>query len=110
MKDILVLGAGKIGALVSGLLAESGDYRVQLVDSRAGAAADVANAHGLDNIVPFDLDAADKKRLAAHVAEHKPIAVVHGKEVLSVPLTLHPHPVAVHWTPFLERRPTDVLW
>ena len=78
MKDILVLGAGKIGVLVSGLLAESGDYRVQLVDSRAGAAKDVADAHGLDNIVPFDLDAGDKDRLAAHVAEHKPIAVVSG--------------------------------
>ena len=78
MKDILVLGAGKIGVLVSGLLADSGDYRVQLVDSRAGAAKDVGDAHGLDNIVPFDLDAGDKDRLAAHVAEHKPIAVVSG--------------------------------
>ncbi len=78
MKDILVLGAGKIGALISGVLAESGDYRVQLADSRDGAAADVANAHGLDNISAFVLDAGDKKRLAAHVAEHKPIAVVSG--------------------------------
>ena len=31
-------------------------------------------------------------------------------QVLSVPLTLNPHPVTVHWTPFLERRPTEVLW
>ena len=76
MKDILVLGAGKIGALISGLLADCGDYRVQLVDAREGAAAEVAAAHGLDNIVAFDLDAGDKKRLAAHVAKHKPIAVV----------------------------------
>ncbi len=78
MKDILVLGAGKIGALISGLLAESGDYRVQLADAREGAAADVAAAHGLDNIVAFDLDAGDKKRLAAHVAEHKPVALISG--------------------------------
>ena len=76
MKDILVLGAGKIGALISGLLAESGDYRVQLADAREGAAADVATAHGLDNIVAFDLDAGDKKQLAAHVEKHKPIALV----------------------------------
>lgn len=76
MKDILVLGAGKIGALISGLLAESGDYRVQLADARVGAAAEVAAAHGLDNIAAFDLDASNKKRLAAHVAEHKPVAVV----------------------------------
>ena len=40
MQDILVLGAGKIGALISGLLSESGDYRVQLADAKAGIAAD----------------------------------------------------------------------
>lgn len=78
MKDILVLGAGKIGALISGLLAESGDYRVQLADARPGAAADVANAHGLDNIMAFDLDADNKEVLAAHIARHKPTALVSG--------------------------------
>ena len=78
MKDILVLGAGKIGALISGLLAESGDYRVQLADARPGAAADVAAAHDLDNIIAFDLDAGDKERLSAHIAEHKPGTIVSG--------------------------------
>jgi saccharopine dehydrogenase-like NADP-dependent oxidoreductase len=78
MKEILVLGAGKIGALISGLLAESGDYRVQLADAREGAAADVANAHGLDNILPFTFDASDKRLVAAHVAANKPLAVVSG--------------------------------
>ena len=48
MHDILILGAGKIGSLISGLLAESGDYRVQLADSKPGAADEVAAAHGLD--------------------------------------------------------------
>lgn len=78
MNDILVLGAGKIGALVSGLLGHSGDYRVQLADAREGAATEVAAAHGLDNIVPFDLDAGDKDTLTAHVKKHKPRAVVSG--------------------------------
>jgi saccharopine dehydrogenase-like NADP-dependent oxidoreductase len=78
MRDILVLGAGKIGALISGLLGESADYRVQLADARAGAAAEVAAAHGLKNIVPFDLDAADKSALTEHVKKHKPQAVVSG--------------------------------
>lgn len=76
MQDVLVLGAGKIGALISGLLAESGDYRVQLADSRPGAAAEVANAHSLDNIDAFDLDASDKKRLMQHVKSNKPSAVI----------------------------------
>lgn len=78
MHDILVLGAGKIGALISGLLADSGDYRVQLADAREGAAAEVAAAHGLENILPYDLDASDTDALAAHVAAHKPTAVVSG--------------------------------
>ena len=43
MQDILVLGAGKIGALICGLLAESGDYRVQLADKAEGAADEVAS-------------------------------------------------------------------
>jgi saccharopine dehydrogenase-like NADP-dependent oxidoreductase len=78
MQDILVLGAGKIGALISGLLAESGDYRVQLADSADGAAQEVANGHGLDNIQPFKFDASDEAALTEHVKEHKPIAVVSG--------------------------------
>lgn len=78
MKNILVLGAGKIGALVSGLLGDSGDYSVQLADAKHGAAQAVANAHGIDNIIAFDLDASDKNALTAHVKKHKPAAVVSG--------------------------------
>ena len=32
MHKVLILGAGKIGALISGLLAESGDYEVHVGD------------------------------------------------------------------------------
>ncbi len=78
MQDVLVLGAGKIGALVSGLLAESGDYRVQLADSRPGAAAEVVNAHGLDHLEAFDLDAIDRAALARHLSKYKPAAVISG--------------------------------
>jgi len=78
MQEILVLGAGKIGALISGLLAESGDYRVQLADRADGAADEVVKAHGLDNIQAFTFDASDEQRLTAHVRENKPMAVVSG--------------------------------
>lgn len=78
MRDVLVLGAGKIGALISGLLAESGDYRVQLADSRPDAAAGVVAAHGLDNLRAFELDAADEEALTAHVRTCKPAALVSG--------------------------------
>ena len=78
MHKILVLGAGKIGSLISGLLAESNDYEVQLADARAGAAAEVAGAHGLTNIHAFDLDATDSTALSDHVEQEKPVAVVSG--------------------------------
>ena len=32
MKDVVVIGAGKIGATVAGLLASTGDYQVTLAD------------------------------------------------------------------------------
>ena len=78
MKDILVLGDGKIGALITGLLAESGDYRVQLADSVAGAADKVARAHGHKSLAAFTLDAGDAKALTAHIHEHRPVAVISG--------------------------------
>jgi len=76
MTNVLVLGAGKIGALISGLLAESGDYHVQLADSVAGAAEKVVDAHGLDNLSGFTLDASDKERLTTHVKSHELTAVI----------------------------------
>lgn len=78
MQNVLVLGAGKIGALISGLLAESVGYRVQLADARDGAANEVAAAHGLDTITAFRLDASDEAALTRHVEAHEPVAVVSG--------------------------------
>lgn len=78
MQEILVLGAGKIGALISGLLSESGDYRVHLADAKASAAAQVVGAHKNENVLAYDLDARDKDALTRHVRKHKPTAVVSG--------------------------------
>jgi saccharopine dehydrogenase-like NADP-dependent oxidoreductase len=78
MQDILVLGAGKIGALIAGLLAESGDYRVQLADSVPGAAEDVIQAHGHEGLSAYTFDAADEPALTAHVRAHRPLAVISG--------------------------------
>ena len=78
MKHILVLGAGKIGALISGLLAESGDYHVQLADSVEGTAQQVVDAHDLANISGFTLDASDKESLTRHVKAHELTAVISG--------------------------------
>ncbi len=58
MHRVLILGSGKIGSLIAGLLAGSGDYEVHLADHRPGIAAEVAAAHGLPTIHPRELDAA----------------------------------------------------
>ncbi len=76
MHRVLVLGAGKIGALISGMLAESGDYDVGLVDVRPGVAQAVAKAHGLKNVTAFDFDAADAGLLAGHLRRHPVDAVI----------------------------------
>ena len=78
MQKVLVLGAGKIGALISGLLAESDDYAVQLADSRPGAAAQVVKAHNLGHMQAFDLDATDQEALRNHIRRHQPAAIISG--------------------------------
>jgi saccharopine dehydrogenase-like NADP-dependent oxidoreductase len=76
MHRVLILGAGKIGALISGLLAESGSYRVHLADVDAAAAEGVVRAHGASHLASFTLDATDPAALARHLAEHPVDAVV----------------------------------
>jgi saccharopine dehydrogenase-like NADP-dependent oxidoreductase len=68
MRKVLILGAGKIGSLISGLLAESGDYEVQLADVDADAASSIAAAHGLAAIAPLCLDARDAAALGRQLA------------------------------------------
>ena len=78
MHRVLVLGAGKIGSLLCGLLADSGDYDVDLADVSGDAAKAAAETHGLKNIHPFALDAADKTKLEAHIKAHPVDAVISG--------------------------------
>ena len=76
MHRALILGAGKIGALISGLLAESGSYRVQLGDVDGAAAEAVVGAHGTSNLVPIALDASDVAALDRHLTGHPVDAVI----------------------------------
>ena len=76
MHKVLILGAGKIGALISGLLAESGNYDVTLGDVDASAAEAVVKAHGSRALRAVALDATDPKALENHFSANKPHAVV----------------------------------
>jgi len=76
MHRVLILGAGKIGALISGLLAESGGYRVQLGDVDGAAAEAVVRAHGAANLAGFSLDATDGAALARQLAAQPVDAII----------------------------------
>lgn len=76
MKNILLLGAGKIGSLIASLLAGSGDYAVQIGDVSPDACAKTASTvdgHHLDTVV---LDAMDPAVLKKYCESHRPDAVI----------------------------------
>jgi saccharopine dehydrogenase-like NADP-dependent oxidoreductase len=76
MHRVLVLGAGKIGALIAGLLADAGHYQVQLADVSLDAARGAARAHGRRNLTAHGLDATDADALERHVRDHRPGVVI----------------------------------
>ena len=62
MKDIVVLGAGKIGSTVAGMLAATGDYRVTLTDKSQEQVDRLTPNAG---VIPFPLDVEDAAALRA---------------------------------------------
>src|SRR5918999_5536192 len=78
MPKVLILGAGKIGSLISGLLAESGSYEVHLADVSGEAAKAVVQAHRLGNLHAHKLDASDAAALDAHLRKQPVDAVISG--------------------------------
>ena len=76
MHTVLILGAGKIGSLIAGLLAEAGDYAVQVADVSDAVARAVVEAHALPNMLAFGIDAREKSALEAHLVRHRVDAVV----------------------------------
>ncbi len=83
MHRVLILGSGKVGALITTLLAEAGDYRVSVGDRDGEAARAVAEA--LPGVEAHALDAASREALAAHLAAHPVDAVIS-----SLPFHLNP--------------------
>jgi saccharopine dehydrogenase-like NADP-dependent oxidoreductase len=76
MHRVLILGAGKIGSLISGLLAESGAYEVHLGDVSDIAAQSVVAAHAIKLMRAHRLDAVMAKELDAHLKRHPVDAVI----------------------------------
>ena len=64
MRNVIVIGAGKIGATIADMLAASGDYRVAVADHSAEALAQV----GQPGVETLRLDLADEAAVAAALA------------------------------------------
>jgi len=76
MHRVLVLGAGKIGSLLSGLLAAPGDYQVDLADVNGHAAQAVTAGHKLPSIKAHQVDARNSAALEKHLKAHGVDAVI----------------------------------
>lgn len=76
MHRVLVLGAGKIGALIAGVLADSGDYQVQLADVSIDTARAVVRAHAKRNLAAHGVDATDAAALGRHIDLYPCVAVI----------------------------------
>lgn len=74
--NVLVLGAGKIGSLITCLLAESGDYSVHLGVKNIDSAAKLVERCGLQGVAIAKLDASDEKALDQYMAANTFDAVV----------------------------------
>lgn len=76
MHRVLVLGSGKTGSLISGLLGGSGSYQIDLADMCPQKARAVSDAHSLRSITPYELDANSSAALDRHLGQHKTTAVI----------------------------------
>ena len=99
MKDILVIGAGQIGQVVAGLLADSGDYRVTLADRSPDAlAAAVPTGQRLQALA---LDVTDTTALQAALrGRHAVVSAAPWH--MTVPIAEAARAVGVHYFDLTE--------
>jgi saccharopine dehydrogenase-like NADP-dependent oxidoreductase len=77
MKQVLMLGAGKVGSLIACLLSETGDYRICVGDSDLNAIKRMTEL-ALPNITIYTLDATDRAALEHFLGSHNADAVISG--------------------------------
>jgi saccharopine dehydrogenase-like NADP-dependent oxidoreductase len=75
MQHILVIGAGKIGSLISFLLANSNSYAVHLADIQKDN-PHLERLKDLPNLTYSQLDAKDENSIVAFVKQHKIEAII----------------------------------
>ncbi len=76
MHRVLVLGAGKIGSLVTCLLAEQGDYEVHLGDITLDGPKHLVEDLGLSRVTPCILDVRHPDAVSTYLSIHQVDAIV----------------------------------
>jgi saccharopine dehydrogenase-like NADP-dependent oxidoreductase len=84
-RKVLILGAGKVGSLITCLLSQSGHYDLDLASRKPGAASDLIDELRLGNVTGHQLDASDAGGLA-RLMGHKPFDAV----ISALPFHLNP--------------------
>jgi saccharopine dehydrogenase-like NADP-dependent oxidoreductase len=98
VKDILILGAGKIGRVAAELLAHTGDYRVTLADRSLATLGDLSRGPRLS---PLVIDAADAAAL--QLALRGRFAVLSAAPYhLSVPIAEAARAAGTHYLDLTE--------
>lgn len=75
-RKVLLLGAGKIGSLITCLLSESGDYDVYIGSLNNDTARELCDECGLCDVSSFLLDASDEQALEDLMKKHPYDAVI----------------------------------
>lgn len=78
MRKVLLLGAGKIGSLITCMLADSGDYEVHIGTLEIADAEKLVASLNLKHVRVFQLDARDASSLDQVMAKEKYDAVISG--------------------------------
>ena len=85
-RQVLLLGAGKIGSLITCMLAESGDYDVHVGSLNTDAAQKLCQETGLCDVNAFMLDVQDEAALAEIMKKHNFDAVISSLPYYCNPL------------------------
>ena len=76
MHTVLVLGAGKIGSLITCLLGDSGEYRVHLADLSLDAPKRLVEDLSLTTVIPCVLDVRRQNMVTDYIRSHGFDAVI----------------------------------
>jgi len=85
-RQVLLLGSGKIGSLITCMLAESGDYDVYVGSLDTDASHKLCQETGLCDVNAFKLDVQDENALAAVMQKHNYDAVISSLPYYCNPL------------------------